>query len=120
MKKSLLFLVITLIIVILVVIVLVFWKKKKIGNIDITETNFDYQVDICDKYFELAECIIDRDTDERFTRQMRIDLKNEVKLMQEKWKNLTEEELFNKCTEELAKFDSDEMKNKLKSFGCSL
>ena len=51
---------------------------------------------------------------------MRIDLKNEVILMQEKWKNFTEEELYNKCTEELAKFDNEEMKNKLKSFGCSL
>lgn len=120
MKKFLLFLVIALIIVGLIIIVLVFWKKEKIGNIDITETNFDYQVDICDKYFKLAECIIDRDTDERFTKQMRIDLKNEVILMQEKWKNFTEEELYNKCTEELAKFDNEEMKNKLKSFGCSL
>jgi tRNA uridine 5-carbamoylmethylation protein Kti12 len=65
----------------------------------------------------LVECIIDKDDNKNYTKQMRIDLKNEVKQMQEEWKQLDEEELTKKCTEELAKFEP--MENNLNSFGCS-
>ena len=119
MKKSILSLIIISVIV-LIIVLLFFRRKDNLGNIDVTQTDFVYKVDVCDRYFRLVECIIDKDSDVRFTRQMRIDLKNEVKLMQEKWKDFTEDELNNKCFEELAKFDNDDMKNKLKSFWCSL
>lgn len=119
MKKKSLLLIIPLIIIIIIVI-LVVHKNDKVSNIDITDTGFEYDVIICDEYFELVECIINKDTDENYTKQMRIDLKNEVKQMQEEWKSFGREELTKKCTEELAKFENDEMKNKLKSFGCSL
>ena len=92
--------------------------KSELKKIDVTKTDFEYNVGICDEYFELVECIIDNDTDERYTEQMRIDLKNEVKQIQEEWKIFSEEELTIKCTEELAKFDNEKMKNYMKSFGC--
>jgi hypothetical protein len=40
--------------------------------------------------------------------------------MQEEWKQLNEEELTKKCTEGLKTFEKDEMKENLKSFGCSV
>ena len=87
------------------------------NKIDVTDTWFEYDVKICDKYFKLVECIIDKDDNKNYTKQMRIDLKNEVKQMQEEWKQLNEKELTRKCTEELAKFES--MEDNLNSFGCS-
>ena len=86
-------------------------------KIDVTDTWFEYDVKVCDKYFKLVECIIDKDNNERYTKQMRIDLKNEIKQVQEEWKQLNEEELTKKCTEELAKFEP--MEDNLNSYGCS-
>ena len=89
------------------------WKEK----VDITDTDFEYDVAVCDKYFELVECIIDKDTNVDYNQQMRLDLKNEIKKMQEEWKQLNEGELMNKCTEELSKYEKIE--DNLNSFGCS-
>jgi hypothetical protein len=50
---------------------------------------------------------------------MKIDLKNEIKQMQEKWKQLNEKELVQKCTESMESFETEEMKEDLNSFGCS-
>lgn len=88
------------------------------GKVDVRNTWFEYDVEICDKYFELVGCIIDNDNDENYTEQMRVELKNEVKKMQEEWKLLDKEELTKKCSEEFDKFKSWE--DNLKSFGCSI
>lgn len=117
MKKLFFFLILPLI-VIVVVILLFVTRKDEVEKIDVTETDFEYEADICDEYFELVDCIINKDTDERFTKQMRIDLKNEVKLMQEKWKSFNQDELTKKCEEELNKYDNEIMQNKLKAFWC--
>jgi hypothetical protein len=45
-------------------------------------------------------------------------LSDEVKKIQEEWKQLDEEELTKKCTDWLAIFETDEMKSELRSFGC--
>ena len=117
MKKKSLLLILSLIIVIIIVLLIVF-KKDKVGNIDVSDTDFAYKVNICDEYFELVECIIDKDTDERFTKQMRIELKNEVRQMQEKWKDYSEEELTKKCTEELENYINWIKEKNLNDFGC--
>ena len=90
------------------------WKDK----VDVSDTDFDYDVKICDKYFELVECIIDKDTNPKYTKQMREDLKKEVKSMQDEWKQLNEQELTRKCTEGLETFETAEMQKNLSSFGC--
>lgn len=116
MKKKSLILIFSLFIVALIVLLIV--RKK--NDVDITNTNFVYHENLCDEYFNLLECIIDKDTDETYTKQMRIDLKNEVKMMQERWMQLSEDDLARKCKEELDQFDNDVMKEKLASFRCSL
>ncbi len=105
--------------VIVTIVIVVFSRKDELDKIDVKETWFEYDLSVCDQYFKLVECIIEKDPDENFTRQMRIDLKNEVKQMQEKWKNLSEEDLSDKCTEELKVFDGEIMQDRLKSFWCS-
>lgn len=87
-------------------------------KVDIRDTGFKYNIEVCDKYFKLVECIINKDTNQNYTKQMRIELKNEVKDMQEEWKQLSEQELMKKCTEGLSQFETNEMKENLKSFGC--
>ena len=79
----------------LVLLVFGCWKKK----IDITETEFEYDVDVCDRYFQLAECIIDNDKNKNWTKEMKDELRVATKNMQEEWKALSEDELTNKCIE---------------------
>lgn len=102
---------------ILPLVLLIFWCGK--DKIDIRDTGFEYDVDICDKFFKLAGCIIDKNDSEKYTEQMKIDLKNEIKQMQEKWKQLNEKELVQKCTESMEAFETEEMRENLNSFGCS-
>lgn len=116
MKKKSLILIFSLFVVILIILLIVHKKNK----IDITDTNFAYRENLCDEYFKLLDCIIDNDTDETYTKQMRIDLKNEIKLMQERWRQLSEEDLALKCKEELDQFDNDIMREKLALLKCSL
>lgn len=101
---------------VLSLVLFVFWCWKE--KVDITETDFEYDVEICDKYFELVECIIDNDDNPNYSKEMRKELRSQVKRMQEDWKHLSEKELTRKCTEWLAAFETDEMRNNLNSFGC--
>ena len=103
---------------VLSLVLFVIWCGK--NKVDVTDTDFEYDVEICDKYFELVECIIDKDDNPGYTNEMRNELRDEVKYMQEEWKQLNEEELAKKCTAGLETFEKDEMKKNLKSFGCSV
>jgi hypothetical protein len=47
----------------------------------------------------LVECIINKDDNPNYTQEMRIELSDEVKKMQEEWKQLDEKELTKKCTD---------------------
>lgn len=78
-------------------VLLVFWCWKK--KIDVTQTEFEYSVDICDRYFELARCIIDNDNNENWTKEMKDELRLAIKNRQEERKALSEDQLKNKCTE---------------------
>jgi len=70
------------------------WNK-----IDIRDTEFD--VESCNKYFELVDCIFEKDTDESYSEEMRDELRQEVKDMQDSRKNYSDEELDNMCSSEL-------------------
>ena len=109
---------IVVIVIIIIVLVLLVGRKDEVGGIDVTKTDFEYDVKVCDEYFELIECIIDRDTDDRFTRQMRIDLKNEIKNVQEKWKELDEHDLNKRCSDELLNYKNLLKVKDVETFGC--
>jgi len=97
-------------------LVFVFNRKDKI---DVKDTGFVYEVDVCDEYFELVECIIDKSDNVDYTMQMKIDLKNEVKQMQEKWKSFSKEDLMKRCSDELSMFyDDKKMVEELKLLRC--
>lgn len=117
MKKFLFFLIIFLVILSLYAFISRQNKDDDV-EIDITDTGFQYDVAICDRYFKLVECIIDNDTNENWSHDMRIEFKSEVKKIQEDWKNLSEEELAKKCTDLLENFEKDLSKERLNSFGC--
>ena len=107
MKKSVFLLALPL-----VILVAWCWDDK----IDITDTNFD--VETCDKYFELMNCILENDGDETYTEEMREELKQEVKDMQAEWELLDEEELSEKCSTELARFE--EIRDRIEEIWCSI
>lgn len=69
------------------------------NKIDITDTEFD--VESCNKYFELVECIFENDTNEAYSEETRDKLRQDVKDMQDSWKNYPDEELDNMCNSEL-------------------
>ena len=71
MKKFVFFWAIFLLILSLVVFISFKNDDENDVEIDVRDTGFEYNVAICDKYFELVECIIDRDTNENRTQEMR-------------------------------------------------
>lgn len=86
------------------------------NKIDITDTEFD--VESCNKYFELVDCIFENDTDESYTEEMRDELRQEVKDMQGEWGDYSDEELDNICNSKLEVLKWIE--SKLNDIGCPL
>lgn len=97
-----------------------FWvqKDKDNADIDITDTWFEYDITVCNEYFELVECIIDKDPNKNWNQKMRLDLKNQIKSTQEGWRNLTKDELIRRCTDELEIFENNLKEKNVNSFGC--
>ncbi len=93
-------------------------KDSEIIDIDIRDTGFEYNVDICDKYFELVECIIDNDPNQAWDLHMKLELKSNFKNLQKEWRQLSEDDLIKKCTDELANFENLLKENNADSFGC--
>lgn len=87
-------------------------------KMDVSDAGFQYDVPVCDKYFKLVECIINNDPSQVWDQQMRLELKNTVKATQEEWKQLSEDELTKKCTEELTNYENLLEENNADSFGC--
>ncbi len=87
------------------------WNK-----VDITDNNID--VESCNKYFETIDCILDNDNDREYTNEMRNQLREDVKAMQNEWEKLDEESLDETCTTELNKFIK--IKDSLTEIGCNL
>lgn len=81
---------------VLPLVLLVFWCWK--DKVDITDTDFEYEVDVCDEYFELAECIIDNTKNEDWTENLKNDLRLEIKMQQDERKSLSEDQLTRNCS----------------------
>ena len=90
------------------------WKKEQESNVTKNEIN----VESCDTYFELVNCIIDNDTDESYSDEDRELIRQWVQDMRDGWASLDDEALDQMCTAEISKFDS--MKDYLSQIGCSL
>lgn len=106
MKKSALLLALPL-------VILLAWCWNKI---DITDTNIE--VESCNKYFELMDCILENDNDETYSEEDRNELRQSVKDMQSEWEWLDEDELDVQCTSQLAQFER--ISDRLDQIGCSL
>lgn len=88
------------------------WSKKT----DITSVKFN--VEACNKYFKLMDCVLDNDTDVSYTEEQREDIRKEVKSIQEQWIQLDDEILAEACQDELAKFESSS--EAFSKIGCPL
>ena len=77
---------------------------KSNKKIDITDTSFN--VDSCDKYFNLLDCILDNDDNVEYTKEDRKELREYIKTMQEEWSGLDENVLDKNCLEGIANFES--------------
>lgn len=86
------------------------WNKK----IDITDNNID--VESCNKYFEIMDCILENDNDTTYDEKTRNELREDVKVMQSEWEKLDEDSLDETCTTELNRFI--EIKDALSEIGC--
>lgn len=101
----------------LLFVFLIAWcSRRSTKKIDITDTSFN--VESCDKYFWLLDCILDNEDDKDYTKDDRNELREYIKLMQSEWSGLDNEDLDKNCTDELAKFE--EMKDDLVKIWCSL
>ncbi len=93
-------------------------KDDDVDEIDITDTGFKYDVAVCDRYFELVWCIIDKDTNVNYTKEMRVELKSMAKDLQKERNELSEEELSKICSERLEELETNLEKENINSFGC--
>lgn len=85
------------------------------GVIDITDTNIE--VDVCNEYFELMDCILENDKDEDYTPERRDALRQQIKDMQDSWEWLSDEDVANICSEKLSAFD--QIEDRLEEIWCS-
>ena len=108
MKKSVFLLALSL-----VIFIAWCWKEDKV---DITDNNID--VEVCDKYFELMNCVLENDGDETYTEEMREELKQEIKNIQAEWEWLGQDELHEKCNAGFNKFY--EIEDRLNEIWCPI
>jgi hypothetical protein len=87
---------------------------------DVSVTDFEYDVSACDKYFEIAECILNNAENPDWDKDLKNELRQMIKQQQEQWKQLSEKELVKNCTKWLANYDNKESRELLESLGCSL
>ena len=85
------------------------------NKIDIMDTNID--VESCDKYFKMMECILENDRDSDYTEEDRDGIRQTIKDMQAEWEWLDPEVLSEKCSIELAKYEG--IQDRLEAIWCS-
>lgn len=96
------------------------WWWKKENNIEKTKAN----IEVCDKYFDLVNCVIDNDTDTKYSQETRETIKEAVNDMRESWASLDDDSEAEMCSTELDKlmkgFEWEEMTDYLANIGCSI
>jgi len=93
------------------------WFSKDEEN-TMNNTKPEIDVESCNNYFELVNCIIDNDTDDTYSAEDRELIRESVDDMYESWATLDDDTLSEMCSKELSKFDS--MRDYLWEIGCSL
>lgn len=83
---------------------------------DITDTGLD--VESCNQYFSLMECILENEDNESYSDEKRDELRANIKELQAEWAELDEETLTKTCNAELAKFTA--LEKSLSEIGCSV
>lgn len=94
------------------------WDKKT----EITNTNSlkEYKAESCNKYFEIADCIIEKEVDPSRTDEMREELRKEIVKQQASRSGLDSETIENSCKNELESFYDTDVKNHLKEIWCNI
>lgn len=92
------------------------WNKKiEITN---TESLKEYKAESCDKYFEIADCIIEKEEDPSRTNEMRNELRQEIVKQQQSRSGLDNDTIENNCKAELNIFY--EIKDHLNEIWCKI
>lgn len=92
------------------------WKKEQASNVTKNEIN----VESCNTYFELVNCIIDNDTDASYSEEDRKVIREWVEDMRDGRASLDDETLDEMCIKEISKFEWEQMKEYLSNIGCSI
>ena len=87
------------------------WKKEQEASV----TKAEIDVESCNNYFDLVNCIIDNDTDTSYSEEDRQIIRDGVNDMRNSWDTLDE-----MCRKEISKFEWEEMREYISQIGCSL
>ena len=100
------------------------WWSKNENAEENNVTKNELNVEVCDNYFNLVNCIIDNDTDAAYSQEERVVIKEAVNEMRESWANLDDDSAAETCSTELnnlmKKFEWEEMTNYLANIGCPI
>ncbi len=83
---------------------LIVWCWDKKTEIINTESLKKYNAESCNKYFEIADCIIEKEIDPSRTDEMREELRKEIAEKQSSRNGLDSETIENNCKTELNSF----------------
>lgn len=81
-------------------------------------TNVKYDVESCNTYFRVIDCVLENDNNPYYSEEDREDVRIEVKELQEAYKQLDNDTLTEVCDERLAEFIK--FKDEFAELGCSL
>lgn len=95
-------------------------KEKEVEEIelktDITDVKFD--IESCNKYFQVIDCTLDNDNNSSYTEEERQTLREEIGFTQEVWSQLDDESLAKLCDDKLGKLKLHS--EEFSKIGCSL
>ena len=102
------------------ILFLIVWCWDKKVEITNTESLKEYKAESCDKYFEMVDCIIEKETDSSRTEEMRNELRQEIVDKQISRSGLDSSIIENNCKKELDGFYETWVKNHLNEIWCSI
>ena len=97
-------------------IALLAWCTRNKLEVNLDETNFD--VDVCNTYFDLIECVIENEPNDAYTPEIRDNLKAESQKTKASWLDKDSDELEVLCSSKLSKFE--ERAEEIAWFGCTM
>ena len=85
-----------------------------------TESLNEYNAESCNKYFKIADCIIEKEVDPSRTEEMRNELRQEIVDQQLSRSGLDSDTIENSCKNELNGFYDTDVKNHLIEIWCNI